>query len=565
VVTLMATASNGQACTGQSAPFDVHTGATAQVGVTLVCGGGTPTQTMGQVNIGATFVEGDNCPLVTSWSVSPLQVSIAGTINVAATATDADVGVTPGEALTFAWTAAGGTFASPADARTTFTCTVSGAQTLTLTVSDNHAPKSCADHVDVNVLCVGGDTLGLCGDGVVGPAEQCDGAGTYTPNVGVCGPNCFFQHPVCGNGYLELGEQCDPPNGTTCDSTCKTIAPLNSASCAFCEINATTAGTCFNTSTTQNAGTTDYTKFGCNGFSGSARTHCFDLIACLRATHCGAGDDPTPCLCGALPAATCAATSLSALPGVCAAPYLAAGLDVFGQFFSTDSPIGVANNLYACDVDAPCSCYGGYIAPDGGAGGAGGTAPDGGAAGAGGTPDGGVAGAGSASDGGAGHPFDAGTGPDGGESCLGCDLNGTQSGACFETSPTPFAGTTDPALFGCAGFDHIAGKSSSTCYALLDCLRTSHCAIGDDPTACLCGALSAPACATTPPTQLHGACTSQYLAAAGPDDIYGIFFSTDSPVGVANDLFTCDIDAPCTCDQPLDGQGGGADGGVLPL
>jgi cysteine-rich repeat protein len=390
VVTLSATTTAGVACNGSSMPFSVTANNVAAVDVTLVCGGSTPTQTGGSIAINGTVVEGDNCPLLTSWAASPLQTSLGGTIDVSGAATDSDIPTIPGEALSYKWTSAGGTFADSTALSTKFTCTVSGPQTITLTVTDNHVPTSCPTSVQIPVTCVGGT---VCGNGVVESGEDCEGNGTYTAGVGICnGATCHYLAPVCGNskielgescddgntangdgcsstcqtmalpavcgnGVVETGEDCDPPNGTTCSATCKTIVPMATA-CQTCEISATTAGTCFQTSSTANAGTTDFTKFGCNGFSGAALTACNDLIGCMRTNHCGAGDDPTPCLCGALSAATCATTPAASLPGVCAPKYItaAAGGDVFGLFFSTDSPIGVANNLYTCDVDAPCTC-----------------------------------------------------------------------------------------------------------------------------------------------------------------------------------------------------------------
>jgi cysteine-rich repeat protein len=381
VVTLSATTTAGIACSGNSMPFTVTANNVAAVDVTLVCGGSVPTQNGGSVAIMGTVVEGDNCPLLTSWAASPLQTSLDGTIDVSGAASDADVGVIPGETLTYAWSSTGGTFADATAQSTKFTCKVSGAQTITLSVTDNHVPMSCPTSVQIPVNCVGGI---VCGNGVVEAGEACEGVGSYTPNVGICGANCQYQAPVCGNAKVELGEgcddgntvdgdgcssacqkqsvcgngivedgeECDPPAAGSCDDTCHIIHHTDV--CTPCEISATTAGTCFQTSNTDNAGTTDSAKFGCNGFTGAALTACNDLIACMRATKCGAGDDPTPCLCGALPATTCATTPAASLPGVCAPKYVtaAAGGDVFGLFFSTDSPIGVSNNLYACDVDA---------------------------------------------------------------------------------------------------------------------------------------------------------------------------------------------------------------------
>jgi cysteine-rich repeat protein len=200
----------------------------------------------------------------------------------------------------------------------------------------------------------------ICGDGVIatGFGEQCD-----PPNGTTCSATCQTQTPpaVCGNGVKEGAEACDDNNtvsGDGCSSTCTVEVPVATA-CQLCELKATNVdGTCFQTSTTANAGTTDFTKFGCNGFSGADKTNCEALLGCMRTNNCGAGSDPTPCLCGNLSATTCATTAVASLPGVCKPQYVAAanGGDVFGLFFSTDSPIGVANNLYTCDKDAPCSC-----------------------------------------------------------------------------------------------------------------------------------------------------------------------------------------------------------------
>jgi cysteine-rich repeat protein len=39
-----------------------------------------------------------------------------------------------------------------------------------------------------------------------------------------CPADCGSCGAVCGNGTVETGEDCDPPNGTTCDVYCQTIA-----------------------------------------------------------------------------------------------------------------------------------------------------------------------------------------------------------------------------------------------------------------------------------------------------------------------------------------------------
>jgi hypothetical protein len=59
---------------------------------------------------------------------------------------------------------------------------------------------------------VAGRLFPTCGDGVVGPGEQCDGT-DGSSCAGVCQADCTCPPPVCGNQVVESGEDCD---GTTC-------------------------------------------------------------------------------------------------------------------------------------------------------------------------------------------------------------------------------------------------------------------------------------------------------------------------------------------------------------
>jgi hypothetical protein len=96
-------------------------------------------------------VEGDQCPVLTSWGASPLQTSSPrGTISVSASASDAD----PGDRLTYEWTATAGSFADPRAPVTTFTCTTPGDQTLTMSVRDDHHPGPCKTSLKILVTCV---------------------------------------------------------------------------------------------------------------------------------------------------------------------------------------------------------------------------------------------------------------------------------------------------------------------------------------------------------------------------------------------------------------------------
>ena len=70
----------------------------------------------------------------------------------------------------------------------------------------------------------------VCGDGIVDPGEQCDdGAANGTAGDG-CTASCTFvsSGPVCGNGIVENGEQCDHganngQAGDTCTATCQNV------------------------------------------------------------------------------------------------------------------------------------------------------------------------------------------------------------------------------------------------------------------------------------------------------------------------------------------------------
>jgi hypothetical protein len=61
--------------------------------------------------------------------------------------------------------------------------------------------------------------FGLCGDGLLGPGEECDD-GKYDGAYGTCQPGCVLG-PFCGDGITqsEFGETCDVGPGG--DATCR--------------------------------------------------------------------------------------------------------------------------------------------------------------------------------------------------------------------------------------------------------------------------------------------------------------------------------------------------------
>jgi hypothetical protein len=175
-VNLTATSSTGESCTGTSAAFAVLAGTNPAVTMTLTCGTGSAPGQTGNIGVTATLVEGDVCPSITSAVVGPAETSVGSSAMVIATATGSS-------ALTYAWAPAAN-FTTPGSSGSSYKCLASGLQTFTLTVTDSHNPP-CQTTATLNI--------------------KCDSVST------------------CGNGIIEPGETCDPPNGTTCSATCQTI------------------------------------------------------------------------------------------------------------------------------------------------------------------------------------------------------------------------------------------------------------------------------------------------------------------------------------------------------
>ena len=88
-----------------------------------------------------------------------------------------------------------------------------GVYFVTLTVQDARTTDTAG------VTAVPGAGCSVCGDGVVGPGEQCDGGAG-------CRANCTAE--VCGDGILDPGEECDDGNlipGDGCEANCTLPAP----------------------------------------------------------------------------------------------------------------------------------------------------------------------------------------------------------------------------------------------------------------------------------------------------------------------------------------------------
>jgi hypothetical protein len=141
VVTMTATTSTGDTCSGSSAPFNVVANQTSPVSVNLNCGAVATDGGLGSVVVTGTVVPGDSCPALASWTISPETAAAnGGQVDINATATDAD----SGDSLVYLWSAAAGSFANATATTTTYTCGAAGSQVLHLVVSDNHTPVPCS-------------------------------------------------------------------------------------------------------------------------------------------------------------------------------------------------------------------------------------------------------------------------------------------------------------------------------------------------------------------------------------------------------------------------------------
>jgi hypothetical protein len=75
--------------------------------------------------------------------------------------------------------------------------------------------------------------------------------------------------------------------------------------------------------------------------------------------------------------------------------------------------------------------------------------------------------------------------------------------------------------------------------------------VNNDPTACFCGPLDQYACESAEANTIVGDCAPEYFAIYGGvtdanrDAILGDFYSRTTAVGVANNLYACDVNAGC--------------------
>ena len=186
---------------------------------------------------------------------------------------------------------------------------------------------------------------------------------------------------------------------------------------------------------------------------------------------------------------------------------------------------------------------GGVVATGGTAGGAAGAPATGGVVGTGGiAATGGVVGTGGTGTGGSVvNPV----------ACASCEFNDSQN-FCSGTTVSGNLDTT--ADFGCNSL--TSATDITNCQNLVMCLRSTSCQTAittatsdyaesgsnfDDPHPCLCGGVTLAACLGA--TTWTGPCAAQYVAAANGGSVLNNYGNSASPIGLANNLMTCDVDS----------------------
>jgi hypothetical protein len=92
------------------------------------------------------FADATRCPDLTSLQVGPDRAEVGGSVAVTAVVTGGVAGETP----VLSWSALSGTFADVSAPITTFTCTVPGRVTVTVTATE----QGCTETMSASVDCV---------------------------------------------------------------------------------------------------------------------------------------------------------------------------------------------------------------------------------------------------------------------------------------------------------------------------------------------------------------------------------------------------------------------------
>jgi hypothetical protein len=284
-----------------------------------------------RVTIGA-----NDCPTVTVVA-GPAVARVGGHVSVTAKGTDDD----PNSQLTYAWSAAAGSFASANAMSTTYTCPPAGQagpQPLTVTVSDG----KCSVMGGVTISC---DALvSDAGSGDTSVASDAGNGGSAgTP--GGTGGSGGAGGTGAGGSVGGAGGSCADSDPSKCEGT----------ACNQCTFGMADGEADLCDSAPQGCFNCDLATMGCSVSTLTSdldRTKCNALYLCVRDKQCAKDGDPQPCFCGTTDLTLC---QTGAMPpnGVCLQQFLDAAKssavsDVFARFIDPKYPIGAAMNLAIC-------------------------------------------------------------------------------------------------------------------------------------------------------------------------------------------------------------------------
>jgi hypothetical protein len=194
-ITLTATTTNGHAFSGTSSVFNIVSGQTTLVTVTLTDVLGTPSPADGTLIVNGVIVPNDNPPVIDSVVIAPSQTSVGANIGVTVVAHDPDLGDT----LTYAWTATpDGAFAAATSESTTYSSPSVGSKSLKITVTDSRGSSVFA----VLPVTVIGGAAGTAGaSGIAGAGT----AGAGTAGAGTAGAGTAGASGTAGAGTAGAG------------------------------------------------------------------------------------------------------------------------------------------------------------------------------------------------------------------------------------------------------------------------------------------------------------------------------------------------------------------------
>jgi hypothetical protein len=268
----------------------------------------------GGVNVHGSY---NRCPQVI-YVATPDHVAVGRPISLMAIATDAD-----DHALTYAWTATSGSFASASAPMTTFECARNGAVTITLTVSDGSCPSATSGVVlcqpgDGGVPDGGADAAATGAGGTSGGQAGATGAAGMGGATGAAGAGGGSG----AAGQAGVGGRAGAAGGTAGGTGSGGAGP--GATCFETEPSAEIATMCSDCLATNKNPDTD----GCCEITDPVGIDlCRRVAACMRsggstAVTCNVGGDVTSCFCGTATTTTCGTSG--AANGPCVAAFTAA-------------------------------------------------------------------------------------------------------------------------------------------------------------------------------------------------------------------------------------------------